>query len=222
MTPNRITIPSGHISLEAEYTEGKKKEVCIVLHPHPQYGGSMDNNVVRALQRTLDTLGWSTLLYNSRGVGGSGGYYDNGKGESLDLVEVAGFAREKHPDSRLHIAAYSFGVWVVLKSFAEQRLGVDTLVLAAPPVDFVSFQGLVLPPVPTLVAVGDADGFCSLSSLEKWMDGAAGAKDTVSLEVISQCDHFFWGREKMLSEVVSQFAGTLTPTRKPSKTVGKS
>ncbi len=213
MAQTRLTIPSGHLSLEAEHSEGKENKVCIVLHPHPQYGGSMDNNVVRALQRTLNALGWNTLLYNSRGVGASGGYYDNGRGESTDLLAVAGFAGEMHPGSRLYIAAYSFGVWVALKSLVEQALNPDALMLVAPPVDFVSFQGLTLPPVPTLVTVGDADGFCSLSSLERWMSGAGplGARDSLTLEIIPQCDHFFWGNEKTLSAVVSQFAGSLSP-----------
>ncbi len=209
MAQTRFTISSGHTSLEAEHTEGREKEVCIVLHPHPQYGGNMDNNVVRALQRYLNALGWSTLIYNSRGVGGSGGHYDNGKGESMDLVRVAEFAGEKHTDSRLHIAAYSFGVWVALKSFMEQGLSADALMLVAPPVDFVSFQGLSLPSVPTLVTVGDADGFCSMASLREWMGVVAGARDDLTLEIIPQCDHFFRGNEKKLLEVVFRFLRSL-------------
>lgn len=209
MAETRLMIPSGPLTLESCYAGGQGRDACVVLHPHPLYGGDMDNNVVKVVQRTLSAEGWDTLRYNSRGVGASGGHYDNGAGESEDLIHVAGHLKTLVPDARLHVAAYSFGVWVALKSMLEHGWSPASLFLVSPPLDFVSFDGLSLPPVPCLVAVGDRDEFCSIPNLRDWLHAPGNSSEQVDLKIVPRCDHFFWDFEDELSQIVSEFARKL-------------
>ena len=101
--------PAGR--LEGRYQPAKQKNapIAIVLHPHPQFGGTMDNKVVQTLARALLQLGYRTVRFNFRGVGQSEGRFDDGRGELDDLRAVAAWARVEHPDKALWLAGFSFG-----------------------------------------------------------------------------------------------------------------
>jgi len=207
MAEIQVMIPSGDISLESSFEERPGRDAGVLLHPHPLYGGDMENNVVVTVKQGMNEKGWSTLRYNSRGVGKSGGSYDHGEGESRDLLHVVEHLREKLPGSRVHVAAYSFGAWVALKAIVEKDCTPESLLLVSPPVDFVSFEGLSLPSVPCLVIAGDMDDLCSPGSLKTWMKRALEDNEHAHLQFIGRCDHFFRGRESELLELVRQFAG---------------
>lgn len=186
----RLPVDEGRISLEGFFQEGRNSRTAIICHPHPVYGGNMDNNVVVAVQRVFAERGWGTLRYNFRGVGASGGKSGQGTTEAEDLVDVATFIESIHPGA-LDLAGYSYGSWTVLTA-VRRGLSPDLLCLFSPPLDFMSFEGLVLPDRPTLITLGNQDEFCSVGSLRKWLANQPLASRRVTLELIAYCDHFYW------------------------------
>ena len=110
-----IQAPSGPLTLEGRYRRGAEGGAgpagVVICHPHPQFGGSMDNNVVEALEDALAAGGMATLAFNFRGVGGSGGGYDQMRGEVDDVVAALTYLA-KRPEvdpGRIGLAGYSFG-----------------------------------------------------------------------------------------------------------------
>lgn len=200
-----VVIPAGSASLEACCSKGEDSasEVAILCHPHPLYGGDMDNNVILALRNVLAAWGWGTIRFNFRGVGRSSGKYGDGEGEVQDVLAVASYAKEKGWKC-LHIAGYSFGAWIALKAMAR---GLETAsgILISPPLDFLDFGSLSLPREPCLITLGDQDSFCSIQSLRRWLSAQETDEDKVSFQTIPGCDHFYWSQEELLAAKVSGF-----------------
>ncbi|MHC1729408.1 MAG: alpha/beta hydrolase [Syntrophobacteraceae bacterium] len=200
--PVRIPVEKGEIILEGLFSEGKIGRNVVLCHPHPLYGGNMGNNVVLAAQQAFAGFGWGTLRFNFRGAGASGGEPAQGEKDAEDLVAVSRYLEEKHP-GRLDLAAYSYGAWVGLKAV---RLGLspESVALFSPPLDFISFEGLALPDVQTLITLGNQDEFCSVESLKKWL-AAQSHEDQVTLDIFPYGDHFYWGAEQELSLKIKAF-----------------
>jgi hypothetical protein len=208
MPERRVQIAAGPQELEAAFEAGPGPDGAVLCHPHPLYGGNMDNNVVMALKKSLAAAGWATLRFNFRGVGSSTGNYGHGTGEVDDLLTAAAYL-EAQGSTRIHMAGYSFGAWIVLR--AIQQAPVPTsLILISPPVDVLDFSSLALPPVPTLITLGNEDSFCSLSALKSWLEKATGTPQTLHLQILEGCDHFHWGHEDALDSIIRSFATSLT------------
>jgi alpha/beta superfamily hydrolase len=205
MSEKSVMIPSGSISLEACYAEGSQSgpEAVILCHPHPLYGGNMDNNVVLALQRTFNGLEWATMRFNFRSAGRSGGEFGEGQGETQDVLAVAAYLKEKGKRI-LHVAAYSFGAWIALKAIAQGFEPVSA-VLVSPPLEFLDFSALRLPHKPCLISLGDRDSFCSVQTLRNWLAVQKADEAMVDMEILQGCDHFYWGHEEILFDMVSGF-----------------
>jgi uncharacterized protein len=210
MSEAPLVIPCGNLFLEALFDPGNGIDAAVICHPHPLYGGSMDNNVVSALQRTLQNGGWGTLRFNFRGVGGSSGHHKGAQGDAEDLMSVFHFVQQQGKKN-LHLAAYSYGAWIGLKAI-ELGLQPCTAIFVSPPVDFLDFKGLQPPTCPCLVTLGDQDDFCAVDSLGKWVSPQPGVEKRLQIEVLPRCDHFYWGHEQLLSEKVTGFLrGSLVP-----------
>ncbi|MEM5786514.1 MAG: hypothetical protein AAGU11_04300 [Syntrophobacteraceae bacterium] len=185
----KIPVENGKISLEGLFHEGDTGRNALICHPHPLYGGNMANNVVAAAQRCYASLGWSTLRFNFRGVGKSGGKPGDAALEAEDLLAVSSFLTTLSPGA-LHGAGYSYGARVIL-SATGLGLAPESLCLFSPPLDFMSFEAMVLPDKPILITLGNQDEFCSVESLRKWLAGQPNKK-RATLEIIPYCDHFYW------------------------------
>jgi len=205
--PIRIPVSGGEISLEGLFHEGKNGRTPVLCHPHPLYGGNMENNVVLAARHALAACGWATLRFNFRGVGGSGGQPGQCENDARDLIAVSEFLRSKGFRSKdsgtLDLAAYSYGAWVALEAIRHGLLP-DSLLLFSPPLDFMSFDELKLPTRPALITIGNQDEFCSVESLKKWLSSQPDAKDAV-LEILPYCDHFYWDFGNELSAKIKAF-----------------
>ncbi len=203
MSEKPLMIPSGNLLLEALYDEGNGIDIAVVCHPHPLYGGSMDNNVVTALRKAFHDRGWGSLRFNFRGVGGSTGHHRGAQSDAEDLLAVYQYIQQ-HGKNNLHLAGYSYGAWIGLKAMA---LGIqpNTAILVSPPLDFLDFRGLAPPSCPCLIMVGNQDDFCAVASLKKWIVGAPEGRMPTLVEVLPHCDHFYEGREKLLREKVTRF-----------------
>ena len=201
-----ITIPvDEQVELEAHMIRGALPRTAVICHPHPLYGGSMDNNVVMAALDVYQELGWSAVRFNFRGVGGSTGAYGDGVGEREDLKAVCRFLRDqpKKPEL-LCVVGYSFGAWVTVGATGE-GLSVDAQVLISPPMDFMSFDKLDLQPAPCLIALGERDDFCRVATLRTWLERqpAIGARPHVV--TFPGVDHFYWGAEGLLQTEMRRF-----------------
>ena len=200
-----MRIPCGTLFLEALFDETTGGEAAIICHPHPLYGGSMDNNVVSALQKTLRNWGWGTLRFNFRGVGGSNGQHLGSQGDTEDLLTVFQFVQQLGVEN-IHLAGYSYGAWIGLKAM-KQELRPKTSILVSPPLDLLDFRNLEPPSCPCLITLGEKDDFCTVGSLMKWASPPHGSEERLHIEILPGCDHFYGGREQLLSEKVMGFLG---------------
>ncbi|MGV8074315.1 MAG: alpha/beta hydrolase [Syntrophobacteraceae bacterium] len=198
-----LKIPIDTFDLEALFEDREGEDAAIICHPHPRYGGNMQNNVVQALKKVLWSKGWATLRFNYRGVGASGGRYGDGEGEVLDLLAVESYLRQQGK-KRIHIAGYSFGAWIVLGS-VKKGLQANSLILISPPVDNYPFDDLFLPSAPCLFVLGGSDQYCDAGSLGTWIETHSSVDTPVDVEVIPNGDHFYWSREGSLSIAVETF-----------------
>ena len=127
----------------------------VVCHPHPQFGGTMDNKVTHVIARAMVECGAPTFRFNFRGVGASGGAFDNGRGEVDDLAAVVAEGRRRFPTAALWLGGFSFGAFVALR--AAQRLAPVKLVAVAPPVARFELGDVAHPDCDWMLAQGDAD-----------------------------------------------------------------
>jgi alpha/beta superfamily hydrolase len=187
--PVSIDGPAGALQTIVEEAAADNPRYAVVCHPHPLYGGTMDNKVVTTLARALHACGIATLRFNFRGVGASAGSYDAGVGETQDAECVAAWGASRWPGRQLVIAGFSFGAYVALR--LAQRVQASQLVMVAPPVAMFDFSKLAAPRFPWLVVQGDADDVVDPESVNRWVRGL---EPRPRLLVMSGAGHFFHGR----------------------------
>ena len=189
---------AGHVeALRDVPTDGAVRGTVVIAHPHPLFGGTMQNKVVQTLARAFVQCGWQAVRFNFRGVGASAGTYDEGRGESADMLSVI---EQVAPDGPLALAGFSFGAFVtshVVQAVSVQR-SVDKLVL----VGTAASRFKVAPVVPemherTLVIHGEQDDTVALSSVMDWA-----RPQTLPVTVIPGVEHFFHGQLPLLKSLV--------------------
>jgi alpha/beta superfamily hydrolase len=168
--------------------------VAVVAHPHPLFGGTMDNKVAQTLARALVLLGYETVRFNFRGVGATAGTHDEGRGESDDLLAVVAVMRR--PGLPLVLGGFSFGAYVT--TLAAARLtgedAAERLVLVGP-----STQRATPAPVPadTLVIHGEHDDVVPLSATLDWA-----RPQQLPVIVMPGVGHFFHGQLTQLRQLI--------------------
>ncbi len=180
----------------------------VVAHPHPQRGGSMNNNVVVAVCHGLNAAGIAAQRFNFRGVGGSEGTYGDGLAEIADVLGALTFlaAQPGISSDDIGLAGYSFGARASLAAAALSPLAVKALLCVAPPLR-ERLPPDATPACPLLVLVGDRDGLVA-QGIETY---ASYLPDPQVLRVIEGTDHFWQGFEPILTEATHRFfAGALT------------
>ena len=141
-----VIISGAGITLESRFVKGVKAGGVVITHPHPLYGGSMDNNVVWTAAKAFEARGRATLRFNFRGVGESGGTYGQGLKEVEDLAAALDFLKARTPGPHL-VVGYSFGAFVAAHAML-QGLKADGVLMIAPPIAFMEMA--FLPQVPRL------------------------------------------------------------------------
>ena len=184
----KIAIPCDGIHLEGRFERMDGENAVIVLHPHPLYGGDMDNPAVKTIAGAYASRQYSTLRFNFRGVGGSGGTFDNGRGEQLDIIACVDFLKGEGFGA-INLAGYSFGAWVLAK-LSPLPDGVKRMLLAAPPVAFMDFSDITLLPSDIRTITGSLDEFAPPGDVEKWLTACGAMGD---MTVVQGADHFFTG-----------------------------
>jgi alpha/beta superfamily hydrolase len=189
--------PAGALEAIVEDTAVAGSSYAIVCHPHPLFGGTMDNKVVTTVARALHETGIPTVRFNFRGVGASAGAFDQGVGETADADAVAAWGRERWPDRTLVIAGFSFGAYVALR-LAQQRVP-RHLITVAPAIQRFDASEMAVPRAPWLVVQGDADDVVDPAAVIDWVNGL---DPKPRLVVLHGVGHFFHGRLRELQDAV--------------------
>lgn len=179
------------------------ENVIIICHPHPLYGGSMDNKVVSTLVRTFRELDFCTVRFNFRGVGHSEGEHDQGLGEARDLELILNWVVQALPDANVLLAGFSFGSYVAYRVAAtsQHKENIQQLLLVAPPVQYPEFSSLPEPTMPVLVVQGEADEVVEPDKVFAWV------KQTLpeaTLLRMPDTSHFFHGKLIELKRLLIQ------------------
>lgn len=189
--------PAGRIALLRDRPEGTPRGTVVVAHPHPLFGGTMDNKVVQTLARAFVHSGWTALRFNFRGVGGSEGAYDEGRGEAVDLQAVV---RELAPEGPLALAGFSFGAFVTAQALQALWPARDVRAIVLVGTAAARFQVPPLPPEShdrTLVIHGEVDDTVPLAAALDWA-----RPQSLPVTVVPGVEHFFHGQLPLLKNLV--------------------
>jgi alpha/beta superfamily hydrolase len=188
------------VTLEAERAvpDGPSRVSVVLCHPHPQYGGTMRSIVIGALFDALPTIGCTVLRFNFRGVEGSTGEHDDGRGELLD-VQAAVDAAARADDEPLVLVGWSFGADMTLATHDPRLAG---WVGIAPPLRFrTDFDAVARDARPKLLVLGQHDEFREPASVV----AATEAWSATEIDVIAGASHFFVGRTDRVVAAVAGF-----------------
>ena len=200
MAEQRIFFEAKGVKLEGMLVDGPGDKGVVISHPHPLYGGSMHNNVVKAVAHAYQEEGFSTLRFNFRGVENSEGDFGNGEGEQEDVKAALQTVGKKNMD----LAGYSFGAWVNALGLAKFEEA-QRLIMVSPPVSFIDFSFLQHNPKIKLVICGTRDEIAEYKKVEKML---AKWNDQALFRVIQGADHFYSGYEEELIDIVGEFLRT--------------
>jgi alpha/beta superfamily hydrolase len=206
MKKTRVSFSSGGLVLEGilAVPEGAGPfPAVIVCHPHPLYGGSMDNNVVNSLSETLTQASLVSFKFNFRGVGGSQGEFDQGIGKQEDVEAAISFiSAVKEVDlERIGLAGYSAGAGFAFPvGFNDDRI--RALAAISPPLPMFDFDFLKGCPKPKLLISGSRDELIPIDQFLEFCQNLSEPKECVSIE---GADHFWWGYESLLAAKVTAF-----------------
>jgi alpha/beta superfamily hydrolase len=198
--------PAGRI--EARYHHDPKPDspIALILHPHPQFGGTMNNQVVYSLYYTFAERGFSVLRFNFRGVGRSQGFWDGGPGELADAASALDWLQIVKPDAKYcWIAGVSFGTWIAMQ-LLMRRPEIDGFICVAPPSNLYDFSFLAPCPSSGLMVNGDKDRVVpsnSVAELTGKLKTQRGIK--IDHEIIPGANHFFENKTDELQTCVGGY-----------------
>jgi len=201
-----VIFPCGELLLEGRLglpeSHGPFPAV-VVCHPHPLYGGSMDNNVVNSLCEALVRASIASFKFNFRGVGRSQGTHSQGAGEQEDVAAAISYVSNltEVDSERTGLAGYSAGAeYAYPVGIKDER--VKALALISPPVAVSDFESLKDCLKPKLLISGGRDDITPVSQFLQFCQGLPEPKE---YHIIEAADHFWWGHEKSLAEKAAAF-----------------
>jgi uncharacterized protein len=205
----RVTLqgPAGDIEARIETPEKVEQRgdavaaFGVVCHPHPLFGGTLDNKVVYTLARSFHDLGMPTIRFNFRGVSKSAGSFADGIGETEDALAVIDAGRKRWPGAALCLAGFSFGGAVAIRAAAQANP--EALVTVAPAIRRVPLEDIPAPTCPWLIVQGDLDDLVSHVDVIEW---ASRLPRQPEIALLPGVEHFFHGKLNELRDAVTRFA----------------
>ncbi len=182
---------------------------AVVCHPHPMGGGEMSVGLIRLICEELSARGVAALRFNFGGVGRSTGTFTDGADEPEDIFAACEFlgGLEEVAAGPVGLAGWSFGSWMALKALAD-GLPAAACAVVAPPLDFHDWgavaERLVSSEATRHYIVGEFDQFCAPAALQEFA-AAISAEDARNVTVLPDADHFLFGREREVVNLVSDF-----------------
>ncbi len=211
-----ISGPVGRIEARYHQSKDRNAPLAIVLHPHPEHGGTMNNKVSYSLFRTFVEQGFTTLRFNFRGVGRSEGKFDRGEGELSDAAACLDWLQVQNPEPRqCWVAGFSFGAWICMQ-LLMRRPELDGFIAVAPPANLYDFTFLAPCPVPGLMLHGEKDELVPKESVQKLSQRLAAQRGLfIDYRTVPEADHFFTNALPLMTAHVSQYvSAALNPLAK--------
>jgi uncharacterized protein len=198
--------PAGR--LEGRYQPSKEKSapIAIILHPHPQFGGTMNNQIVYQLFYMFQKRGFTTLRFNFRGIGRSQGEFDHGAGELSDAASALDWVQSLHPDSKsCWVAGYSFGAWIGMQ-LLMRRPEIDGFISVAPPANSFDFSFLAPCPSSGLIVHGNKDELVPEQSVHKLVNKLSHQRDIrIDYRLVDGATHLFSNHVEQLDKHVDNY-----------------
>ena len=203
-----IFIPGPAGRLEAKYYKSKKKTspIALILHPHPQYGGTMNNKVVVETFNTFMDNEFSVCRVNFRGVGKSDGEFNNGQGELADAAAALDWIeRENFDNSQCWIAGFSFGSLIAMQ-LLMRRPEINRFIIISPQPNVYDFSFLSPCPTSGMIVSGKKDELVSMQSLNELKNRLANQKGiNIKFDQINEANHFFSKSEISLKNSLNKY-----------------
>ena len=190
-----INGPEGRIESRFFPSQQPNAPLAMILHPHPEHAGTMNNKVVYALYRCFTDMGFSAIRFNFRGVGKSEGKFDHGEGELNDAATILDWLQHQNLNpSSYWIAGFSFGAWVAMQ-LLMRRPEFEGFIAVSPPADMYDFSFLAPCPVSGMIVHGDRDEIVPKTSVDTMLSKVQLQRGiTLDYRTISGADHFYTGK----------------------------
>ena len=208
-----INGPEGRLEGRYHHSKHPNAPIALLLHPHPQHGGTMNNKVVYTLYHAFVRQGFSALRFNFRGVGRSQGSFARGEGELSDAASALDWLQSYNANATAcWIGGFSFGAWIGMQ-LLMRRPEIDGFISVAPPANLYDFGFLAPCPSSGLIIHGDKDHLVPLESVQKLINKLMHQRDiTIDFRLVRGADHFFQSRLEELDEEVEDYL-----TKKPKQ-----
>ena len=201
-----FTGPDGRLVGKYKKGQSLNPPVALLLHPHPLYGGTMNNPIVTELYNMFDALGFSTFRFNFRGVGKSEGRFDNGLGELADAAAALDWVQRQNPNTnQCWVSGFSFGA-VICMQLLMRRPEITRFVSVSPQPNLYDFNFLAPCPASGLIVHGKKDEIAPLDDVQKLAQKLQAQKSiTVEYEEISGANHFYDNEIPKLKKVIENY-----------------
>jgi alpha/beta superfamily hydrolase len=197
--------PEGRLEGRFHPQPDRDAPLALILHPHPQFGGTMNNRVVYELHYAFHRQGFSVMRFNFRGVGRSQGEFDEGIGELSDAASALDHLQTLCPSARVcFVGGFSFGAWISMQ-LLMRRPEIAGFVSVSPPANMYDFSFLAPCPSSGLIVNGDADRIAPPNDVEKLVGKLKAQKGiTITHATVPEANHFF---EKGMDRLVETVEG---------------
>lgn len=211
-----ITGPEGRIEARYHQSKDPNAPIAIVLHPHPEQGGTMNDKVTYAFFRAFVEQGFNVLRFNFRGVGRSEGKYDQGEGELSDAAACLDWLQVQNSEPcQCWVAGFSFGAWISMQ-LLMRRPELNGFIAAAPPANLYDFSFLAPCPVSGMILQGGKDEVVQKDSVQKLCERLIAQRGLhIDYRVIPEADHSFTKQlPDLVTHVHDYLSVALTPPQK--------
>lgn len=201
-----INGPEGRIEGKYHHNAEEGAPIALILHPHPQYGGTMNNKIVYNLYHTYVKRGFSTLRFNFRGVGRSQGEFDQGIGELSDAASALDWMQSINENaSACWVAGFSFGAWISMQ-LLMRRPEIDGFISVSAPANMYDFAFLAPCPSSGILLHGTKDDVVPQADVDKLAEKLQSQKGiTVDYELIQGAGHFYEDQMKEMIGTASRY-----------------
>jgi hypothetical protein len=184
--------PDGRLEGRYHHSKNPNAPIALLLHPHPQHGGTMNNRLVYTMYQAFVRRGFAALRFNFRGVGRSQAEFDNGQGELSDAAAALDWMQGHNPNaSACWIGGYSFGAWIGMQ-LMMRRPEISGFISIAPPASIHDFSFLAPCPSSGMIVHGNADEIIPVASVDKLAHKLSSQKNIkIDYRIIDGADHFF-------------------------------
>jgi len=198
--------PAGRLEGRYHHNTDPESPVALILHPHPQFGGTINNQIVYHLYYSFVQRGFSVLRFNFRGVGRSQGLFDNGAGEMLDAAAALDWMQALNKEATsCWISGVSFGAWISMQ-LLMRRPEIEGFISVAPPANLYDFSFLAPCPSSGLIVNGEIDRVVPADDVQTLVDKLKSQKGIdIGHVIVPNANHFFENRVEDLMAVIDGY-----------------